>query len=229
MHGFRLARAKAWFCDLGRGCSGYPAECFDEAEVFESTHEAGHFFESEVVNGWLCVAAGIEGQRAQRYFAKNGAKQSRAETKIHVEGGGLLSFALKLRKFDPANMDYDIGNRITSFAPHRKVPSIELDDGFFRIQDLTPGDDHISHLRWDFDAGNAYQQPQEAWLRHWKDIVGFNPAHPVSHLHLNQTPLDHYQSNRDAQTHPSNDFRLATGVPNPLAWLMSIAAWLRQR
>lgn len=202
-------------------------QCLAEAEVFTPTNEAGHFFESDIVNGWLCVAAGIDGQRIQRYFPKNNAKQCRSETGIQIEGGGKLSFALKVRQFDPVDFNDQIGNRIASFAPGRDVPYIELNDGFIHLQDMSRGDENVGHLRWDFDASNAYQQPQEAWLSSWMTIIGFNPAHPVSHLHINQTPLDHYHSSRDAQTHSPDELRLAIGVPNPLAMFMSIAAWLR--
>ena len=89
------------------------------------------------------------------------------------------------------------------------------------------GSEAIEHLRWDFDPAAAYAAPQEKWLQRWKPIIGFNPAHPPSHLHINQKPLDHFTRSRDAQAYSPDELRLAIGVPNPLAFLMSIAVWLR--
>ncbi|MDA1014040.1 MAG: hypothetical protein O3A00_06255 [Planctomycetota bacterium] len=62
----------------------------------------------------------------------------------------------------------------------------------------------------------------------WKDALAFNPAHPPSHLHINQTPLDEYESLRDAGTHSPAELRLTVGVPNPLALILSVAAWKRR-
>ena len=39
--------------------------------------------------------------------------------------------------------------------------------------------------------------------------------------------FDEYESRRDASTHSPAELRLAVGVPNPLALILSVAAWKR--
>lgn len=208
------------------------AACFAEAEVFDRDSASGTFFEVEEIRKnsqkWLVVAAGVSGLHAKELFPVSSGRQARAELPVNVMGGGLLSFAFILRPINLADLTESIAHRVTTFAPNRGIPLVQLHDSFFRLSNLPDNDSFLAHLRWELDSSNALRHPHESWLHPWKDALSFNPAHPPSHLHINQTPLDDYESSRDASTHSPDELRLAVGVPNPLALILSIAAWKRR-
>ena len=203
--------------------------CFSNAEVFTRENASGTFFESEKIRkknqDWLVVAAGVTESIAESYFSNNRARQVRAATPVNVIGGGQLSFAFIVRDIVVNDLNEANAEFVTTFAPKRGVPLIELSDSFFRLSNLSENESRLDHLRWELDSTNAFQQPHEKWLHPWKEAIGFNPAHPPSHLHINQKPLDDFESSREASTHSPAELRLAVGVPNPLALILSVAAW----
>ena len=206
--------------------------CFDDAGVFERDSSSGTLFEVEKIRkgnqDWLVVAAGVNEALAKKCFPGNPARQQRAELPVNIMGGGQLSFAFILRSIGAGEINESNLEFVTTFAPKRGLPLIHLRDSFFRLSNLPENDSKLSHLRWELDSINAFQQPHELWLHPWKDALAFNPAHPPSHLHINQTPLDDYEFSRDLSTHSPSELRLAVGVPNPLALILSVAAWKRR-
>lgn len=202
-----------------------------DAGVFERDSASGTFFEVEKIRkgnrDWLAVAAGVSESRAKKIFPNNSGRQGRAELPVNIMGGGQLSFAFILRSIGTTEMNESTAEFVTTFAPKRGIPLIQLQDSFFGLSNLPDNDSRLAHLRWELDSTNAFKHPHESWLHPWKDALIFNPAHPPSHLHINQTPLDEFESSRDSSTHSSAELRLAVGVPNPLALILSVAAWKR--
>lgn len=208
------------------------AACFVDAGIFERDSPSGTFFEVEKIlkdnQFWLAVAAGVSESLAKDTFPNNLGRQQRAELPVNIMGGGQLSFAFILRSIGMAELHDSNAEFVTTFAPKRGIPFIQMKDSFFRLSNLPENDSRLTHFRWELDSTNAFKHPHESWLHPWKDALGFNPAHPPSHLHINQTPLDGYDSSRDASSHSPAELRLSVGVPNPLALILSVAAWKRR-
>ncbi len=205
--------------------------CFADAGVFARDSASGTFFEIEKIRkgkqDWLAVAAGVSESLAKKCFPNSAGRQQRAELPVNIMGGGQLSFAFILRSIGSAELNETNAEFVTTFAPRRGIPFIQLQNSFFRLSDLPVNNSRLDHLRWELDTANAFQQPHESWLHPWKDALSFNPAHPPSHLHINQMPFDNYKTIRDASVHSPAELRLAVGVPNPLALILSVAAWKR--
>lgn len=208
------------------------AAAFVDAGIFGRDSASGTFFEVEKIRlsnqNWLAVAAGVSESLSKKCFPNNSGRQQRAELPVNIMGGGQLSFAFILRSIEMAELPNPNAEFVTTFAPKRGVPFIEMQDSFFRLSNLPENVSRLTHFRWELDSTSAFQHSHESWLHPWKDALGFNPAHPPSHLHINQTPLDDYESSRDASTHSPAELRLAVGVPNPLALILSVAAWKRR-
>ena len=95
--------------------------------------------------------------------------------------------------------------------------------------DLSDGKFGLFNLRWEVDTREAGKPPREHWLRDWKRTLRHNPAHPSSHLHFNTQPkASPVERSRGLEEPGENDLRLAIGDPNPLAFLLSVAAWVRR-
>jgi hypothetical protein len=118
---------------------------------------------------------------------------------------------------------HDPISQIVHFAPAEEVPLVEIREGFFRIRDLAENRNTVNSLRWELDAVQSRRDPIDPWLRRPASILGYNPAHPPSHLHINS--YDEDEVNMPVES--SSDLRLCVGVVNPLALVLSIAAWLR--
>lgn len=208
------------------------SNCFAAAEVFERDSATGTCFEVDRIRkrkrDWLAVAAGVSEALARELFPDNRGRQERAQLPVNILGGGELSFAYILRSIGETELNKAGAEFVTTFAPKRGIPFVELQDSFFRLSNLPGENIRLAHLRWELDSTNAFQQPQESWLHPWREVLIFNPAHPPSHLHINQRPLEDYESSRDASTHSPGELRLAVGVPNPLALILSVAAWIRR-
>ena len=209
------------------------AACFEKAGIFDRDSASGTFFEVEKIRkckqDWLAVVAGVSGALAKKCFPNNSGRQERAQLPVNISGGGQLSFAFILRSIGTPEFNESIAEFVTTFAPKRGIPLIQLQDhSFFGLSNLPDNDSRLAHLRWELDSTNAFKQPHESWLHPWKDALSFNPAHPPSHLHINQPPLDDYESSRDASTHSPAELRLAVGVPNPLALILSVVVWKRR-
>jgi len=118
---------------------------------------------------------------------------------------------------------HDPISQIAHFAPSEEVPLVEIREGFFRIRDLAENKNTVNSLRWELDAVQSRRDPIEPWLRRWALILGYNPAHPPSHLHINS----YDEAEVSMPVDSSSDLRLCVGVVNPLALVLSIGAWLR--
>jgi hypothetical protein len=206
--------------------------CFTDAAIFQRDRSGGAFFEFDKLRknkqDWTVVAAGVSDSLAKDFFPNNSGRQERAAIPVNIMGGGQLTFAFVLRAIDKLELSESNAEFMTTFAPKRGVPFVQLQDSFLRLSNLPENGSGLTHLRWELDSSNAFTQPQEPWLHHWKDVFGFNPAHPPSHVHINQTPIEDYESSREARTHSPADLRLAVGVPNPLAIILSLATWKRR-
>jgi len=86
----------------------------------------------------------------------------------------------------------------------------------------------VRQVRWELDPAEGHKPPQEAWLRTWADLVGCNPAHAPSHWHINSPPVQISGRRGERRVLDPPELRLATGLPNPLLLILSIASWLRQ-
>jgi hypothetical protein len=148
---------------------------------------------------------------------------------LSVLGGGQASFCYVLRPLVFPIEGSATFSRTTDFAPGEGIPLVEIRDAYFRLSNL-PGDgNRVNHLRWELDPGTGHREPIEDWLLPWMERLRYNPGHAPSHIHLNAPPVDAEAVGRDQQEHSSSELRLAVGIPNPLALILSLAAWIRQQ
>ncbi len=206
--------------------------CFQDAGVFKRQVPGASLIEAAECEldrkQWVVVCAGLSDSEAGVYFRKEPGRRDRALTPLTVTGGGQLSFAFVVRPFDRGRESAPEPPGVAPFAPGEGLAFVELRQGsFFRASNLEGNDIGVEHLRWELDVPGSLQQPREAWLRKWKIILGHNPAHSASHLHINSPPLDPSGSSEHRGEHSAADLRLGVGPPNPLALILSFAAWLR--
>jgi len=191
--------------------------------IFSRDVGGGNLVETEIFRhgqaNWLVVAAGISAAEGRTFFPVTGNRAARAETPMSVVGAGSASLLFVLR----AIQQESIPSNVTTFSSD--IPFIEFHTGYFRLTDID--NSIIKQLRWEWDLQTADGEPIERWLIPWRSVIGYNPAHAPSHLHFNSPPLVLAASGRMRQEHATNELRLAIGVPNPLALLLSIAVWLR--
>ncbi len=119
---------------------------------------------------------------------------------------------------------------VAHYAPGDTIPLVEIMKGRISLDfDLHEGRFGLFNLRWEVNAREAGKPPREDWLRDWRRTLGHNPAHPSSHLHFNSHPkASSVERSRGLEEPGENDLRLAIGDPNPLAFLLSVAAWVRR-
>lgn len=202
-------------------------KCLKDIAVFERFHSDGQFFEVNDIQKenkrWLVVAAGIGEDETRDLFHENHKRAQKSLIPLLYKSTCRISFLFVLRPFDQDPMYSNQALLISPFAPTSGIPWVEIRNGYIKILNIPDNDNRLVNLRWEWDVIPALQYPYERWLRFWKDNCGFNPAHPPSHLHLNS---DVISSRRSGEL--ENELRLALGRPNPLAFLLSIAVWLRR-
>lgn len=203
--------------------------CFREARVFTPQAAGAGLIETNVcrLDGaeWLVAGAGLGESAADDYFRGHPTKRSRALHPLRANDNGQLAFLFVIRPFD-LRLATELPLGVAAFAPGNQMPYIEYRNGsFFRASNLDGGSVGVQHLRWELDTRNAGARPREEWLRKWAPILGCNPAHPTSHLHVNSPPLG--DDGDDRVDSSGDDLRLAVAPPNPLALVLSFAAWLR--
>lgn len=194
--------------------------------VFERCLRDAHIFERNIAGGRLFES--VETKKSGQDWAILSAGDSKADrptVPISLIGSGEMQLRMVLRPISwPTAAPHPTG-LVTHYAPGDGVPFVEIHSGFIRVE--FPGIDiGLSSLRWEVDVIESLQDPMEAWLRPWRGILGYNPAHAPSHLHFNS---EVFASGR-ARGRPDTsvvDLRLALGSTNPLAFLLSTAAWLR--
>jgi hypothetical protein len=205
--------------------------CIREAGVFERDVPGGSLAETEIVRlenrKWVVIAAGISLEDANSLFPVTGTRAERATKAVNVLGGGQASFLFVIRPFSPADGWSPLAF-VTPFLHRGRVPFIEIrQGGYFRLWGHNPGEARLSSFRWELDHVASAQEPIEEWLRPWSRQLGYNPAHAPSHLHLNSPPIPPNSGADSRVEHSHGDLRLAPGLPNPLAMIFSLAAWLR--
>ncbi len=206
--------------------------CIREAGVFDRDVPGKSLVEAEVLKRstgkWLVIAAGIEEQEAQSVFPVSGKRAERAAIPLNVLGGAQASFLFVVRPVHSSTDLKALPRFVAPFAPSERVPFVELDGGgYLRLWDLPRTTTGLTSLRWELDAIPLRQEPMETWLQKWAEILEYNPAHAPSHLHLNSPPVTSNLSPTSRGEHSFADLRLAMGIPNPLAVILSLAAWLR--
>ena len=209
------------------------AACMRDAQVFERDVPGGSLFEVERLRkenkNWLAVAAGITREESSVVFPANPARRERATIPLNILGGGQASFFYILR---PLRFPIEQPSTFTlaaHFAPRDDIPLVEIREAYFRLSNLPGDDNRLNHLRWELDSRTGHEEPKEEWLRPWMRRIQCNPAHPPSHIHFNAPPVDAESIGRDRPNHGRSELRLAVGVPNPLAMILSLAAWIRQQ
>lgn len=206
-------------------------ECFHDAAVFERS-VGGTVIETDVVRlenkKWLVVAAGVDVDDAFRYFCDNSKRAERAQEPVRILPQGQLSLLLVVRSVMPPLENAAELQNVTTFAPGRDIPLVQIRDGsFVRCWDIDDPEGRIRTLRWELDIQEASKDPHEEWLNSWRRHLTFNPAHSASHLHVN-APAIIPNAPKDARIeHSSRELRLGVGLPNPLGLILSLAAWLR--
>jgi len=207
--------------------------CLSKAEVFSRDVANKSLFETNSKrdrNGslWAIIAAGISDQDAERYFKPGSDRAGHAKTPLQIAGGGQTSILLQMRPIEWPSSQPEAARFVAYYAPDEAIPFIEILKGEISV-DLFDNDLGLFNLRWEVDPARSGRPPLEPWLREWRQILGFNPAHPPSHLHFNSRPRGSPADRSHASAEPAeNELRLAAGNPNPLAFLLSITAWLRR-
>ena len=209
-------------------------QCLDEAEVFSRdvpNRSLIEWVEKREKDGshWALLAAGIPQQTAEDYFKQDSDRADQATMPLKVAGGGSGVILLKMRPIEWPSSRPAPGHFIAHYSP-ADIALVEIAKGRISLDfDLPNGRIGLFNLRWEVDAREAGKPPLEDWLRGWWRTLGYNPAHPSSHLHFNSQSKGSSEARSwDSVEPPENDLRLAIGDTNPLAFLLSVAAWVRR-
>lgn len=209
------------------------AACMRDAQIFERDVPSGGLFEVDSLKkertNWLAVAAGITEEESTAVFPANSARAERATIPLNILGGGQAAFFFVLRPLGFPLEESSTFARVAHFAPRDGIPLVEIREAYFRLSNLPGDDNRLNHLRWEFDIRTAREDPKEEWLRPWMGRIQYNPAHPPSHIHFNAPPVDAESIGRNRSDHSPSELRLAVGIPNPLAMILSLAVWIRHQ
>jgi hypothetical protein len=210
-------------------------QCLTEARIFIRAVPDGSLAEIDLVRDkdgslWSIIAAGISEETAQHHFKPGSPRSRDATIPLRIIGGGQAEILLKMRPVPWPSSHTGRAGFLAYYAPD-EIPLIEITKGRINLDfDATDGRLGLFNLRWEVDPRDAGRPPQEDWLRDWWKILGhINPAHPSSHLHFNSQP-ETSGGERSAgwDEPPEIDLRLAIGDPNPLAFVLSVATWVRR-
>jgi hypothetical protein len=208
-------------------------QCLRTAEVFSRdvpNKSPFEWNEREERDGshWAVLAAGISDEAAERYFKKDSQRAEQATIPVKISGGGQATILLQIRPSEWSNSRPEPGGFFSHYAPAEGIPCVEILKGQIHL-DLPENDLGLFNLRWEVDPTQSGKPPLEDWLKEWRQTLGYNPAHPTSHLHFNSQPKGPTGDRSWGSEEPAeNDLRLAIGDPNPLAFLLSVASWVRR-
>ncbi|MCX7012114.1 MAG: hypothetical protein NTW86_06035 [Candidatus Sumerlaeota bacterium] len=203
-------------------------DCLRCAAVFERKELPGGYFEADEIRKdgkpWLVVAAGLSVSEARNAFSDNAKKAERATSPLRFGARGRLSFLFLARAAEAAN--YEPLQLVVPFDRTSGVSHLELRDAHLRIFEFPSNEHGLQNLRWEWNASGAAERSMEPLLRELETRLGFNPAHPPSHLHINSgDPTEEESARRPADP---NDLHLSVGAVNPLSLILSLATWLRR-
>ncbi|MGP0067872.1 MAG: hypothetical protein ACLQGP_30290 [Isosphaeraceae bacterium] len=209
--------------------------CLHRAEVFSRDVPNKSLIERTEIeekdgSRWAILAAGLSDEVAERYFKPGSERVGHATIPLRVSGGGHAEILMQMRPIEWPNPCPGSTRFVAHYAPGEKIPFVEIAKGRISLDfDIPDGKFGLFNLRWEVDAREAGKPPLEDWLRSWWRTLEYNPAHPSSHLHLNSRPkASAVERSRGLEDPGENDLRLAIGDPNPLAFLLSVAAWVRR-
>jgi hypothetical protein len=212
--------------------------CLAETEIFRRHVPNKALFDwtqSEEKDGsrWALIAAGISEEAAERRFKPGSPAARDATIPLRVGGRGQAEILLQMRPVEWPSSHPKAAAFLAHYAPHEKIPWIEIAKGRISLDfDDPDGRLGLFNLRWEVDPREAGRppKPEEPWLRPWWQTIGnINPAHPSSHLHFNSQPkAPGGERSAGWDEPPENDLRLAIGDPNPLAFVLSVATWVRR-
>ena len=197
--------------------------CLQQAGVFERTVEGSQLFDVDIFERkWLVLGAGVSDAESSQYFSDE-TRRARATVPMQVTPSGRASMLLVVRPQQPTE-SLMRGKYVADFSSD--VGWVEFRQGcYVRVDELdTPA---IRQVRWELDPVEGHKQPQEPWLQTWAGLVGCNPAHAPSHWHINSPPIEVLGRRNERRAVVPPELRLATGLPNPLLLILSIANWLR--
>lgn len=207
-------------------------QCLRDIAVFERFNSDGQFFESNDFQKknkrWLVVAAGLEESEADELFSGNPKRAQKSLAPLRYRNACKISLLFIIRPYEEDLRDLKQTLFVSPFAANRGIPYVEILLGYIRIFDIPENNCRLSNLRWEWDAQSSLKEPIERWINCWKSECGFNPAHPPSHLHLNSEVFVSGRGKTIRASDLEGELRLAIGRPNPLAFLLSFAAWVRR-
>jgi hypothetical protein len=208
--------------------------CLDEAEVFKRDVPNRSLFdwvEKAENDGsrWAVLVAGVSDDTAEHYFKPGSSSIENATVPLQVSGGGRAEILLQMRPIEWPNPRPESTRFIAHYAPGETIPLVEIMKSRISLDFDLHNKFGLFNLRWEVDAREAGKPPREDWLRDWRRALGHNPAHPSSHLHFNSQPkASPVERSRGLEEPGENDLGLAIGDPNPLAFLPSVATWVRR-
>jgi hypothetical protein len=208
--------------------------CLAEAEIFHRDVPSKTLFDwivREEKGGlrWAILAAGISEETAESHFKRGSQRASDATIPLQVAGGGRAEILLQMRPIEWPNSHPKGASFLAYYVPD-EIPLVEIAKGRISLDfDVPASRVGLFNLRWEVDPREAGKPPREEWLRGWWQALGSNPAHPASHLHFNSQPKAPAGERSWGWDEPAeNDLRLAIGDPNPLAFVLSVATWVRR-
>jgi hypothetical protein len=207
------------------------SQCFHDAGIFKRDNNQNEFFEITNIKKdkkqWLVIAAGISPRDASSFFTGNKTRKEKATSPITIIRSCKLSILFVVRPAANHNSHHSPSLMTLPFSKRNSIPEIEVREAYIRINDLPDNDKNISNIRWEYEIRKSREEPMEDWLREWKKDFGYNPAHPPSHLHLNSDQTNQDESSHIRKGDLVDNLRLAIGEPNPLAFILSLASWIR--
>jgi hypothetical protein len=201
--------------------------CLLQSGIFERVVEGSQLFDIEMVKRanakWLVIAAGIDVTESDEFIQKH--RRDRATIPMQITPQGQGSVLLIVRPIENQS-EVSRGKFITKFS--EDVGEIEIYQGsYIRIDNIDSP--VIQQIRWELDVVQGHKDPIETWLRPWARIVGCNPAHSPSHWHINSPPIEVPARRGQSKSIRTPELRMATGLPNPLLLLLSVANWLKSK
>jgi len=205
-------------------------KCFRDTALYSRAVAGNNLFEVNNVKKdnkqWLILAAGLNDFDAALFFKDNPSRALRAKEPLTIPRTSCkMSVLFVLSAFEEDAVVHDKSDRIAPFAPGNGVSFVEIREARLKVDGIPNNDLGIAYIRWDFDLASSFDKPIEKWAYPWRKVCGFNPIHAASHFHINYSENEH----DDDQKRPGNSIgglRMATGMPNPLALVLSLSAWL---